>query len=295
MLRGKKAKEVKKRFNALLYGDMGTGKTTFALSLPNVYVIDAEGGATNNKYLKLIDKDGEDNGNYQETEEFDLVMAIVKDLLTLEHPYKTLVVDSITKIYDNLLEKAELEMARRPKKEGKFAHYQYAYKEMKKLLRLIKKLDMNVVITAHLKDKWDDFKVIDTTFDGYKKLGYELDLVLRTEKRGRDDFVGVVIKSRLDGFVPFDSFPLSYAELKARSDLDISYASLVEKSTPVNLISSEQLKELKRLIKLLNIEEVILNKWFTKEKVSSLDHFDELTGKKYIEFLNSKIKGEENV
>lgn len=292
MLRGKKAKEVKKRFNALLYGDMGTGKTTFALSLPNVYVIDAEGGATNNKYLRLIDKDGEENGTYHETEEFDVIMNIIEDLHTLPHPYKTVVLDSMTKIYDNLLEKAELHISSQAKKDGKFAHYQYAYKQMKKLLRLIKKLDMNVIITAHLKDKWDDLKVVGTTFDSYKKLGFEVDLVLRTELRGKNDFIATVIKSRLDGFEPFDTFPLSYEELKARTDLDVSYASLLEPSKPVKLISAEQLKETKRLIKLLNIKEEVVNKWLTKEKVSVLEHFTEECGQKYIDFLNAKITGE---
>ncbi len=87
----------------LIYGTYGTGKTIFGLSFPNVALIDSENGATFyennpqfNKNLRLVD-------NFQSFKELEDTIDDLKDNHE-EYGIETLVIDSETKIYENLKE-----------------------------------------------------------------------------------------------------------------------------------------------------------------------------------------------
>src|SRR3954454_11694535 len=146
MLRAKKPEAVTKRLKLFMFGPAGVGKTTSAIQFPNSYIIDCEKGAEN--YDRLITAS---NSVIFQTTDIHEVIAEVKSLLTERHDYRTLVIDPITTVYNDLLEKCELQVG------SEFGrHYGAANKEMKRLANLIMALDMNVVITAHSKKEYQN-------------------------------------------------------------------------------------------------------------------------------------------
>src|ERR1041385_376185 len=138
-LRAVQPKAVEKRLKALFYGAAGVGKSTAAASFPRPYFIDTERGIENDQYVKLLQQTG---GAVFQTSDFDELMKEVKALLTESHEYKTLVIDPLTTLYNDLLDKSAL------KNGTEFGrHYAEANKQMKHLLNLLLRLDMNVIIT----------------------------------------------------------------------------------------------------------------------------------------------------
>jgi len=279
-LRGMKPKEVKKRLKALFYGAAGVGKTTAAISFPKVYLIDTEKGAENAQYVKLLDKSG---GAVFQTSDFDELLKEVKALLTEKHEFQTLVIDPLTTLYNDLLDKAAL------KTGTDFGrHYNEANKRMKHLLNLLLRLDMNVIITSHAKNEYgQNMAVLGQTFDCYKKLDYLFDLVFEIQKRGKDR-VGIVKKTRIETFQDGETFPFSYDTLAERYGRDVVERDSVSET----LATDEQVSELKRLIELFKMPPEIVEKWLDKANAETLEEMNTDAIQKCIDHLKSKLQGD---
>jgi len=279
-LRAKKPAMIEQRLKALFYGSAGVGKTMAAIQFPKPYIIDTEGSTNKAQYVKQIDKVG---GAVLMTVDFDEMISELKELLTIKHDYKTLVIDSLTNLYNDLLEKAE-------KKVGtEFGrHYGEANKRMKQLLNLLFRIDMNVIITAHSKNEYGtNLAVLGQTFDCYKKLDYLFDLVFEIQKRGTNR-VGIVKKSRIETFPDSDTFPFSYEEIADRYGRNI----LERDAQPQELATPEQVKELTRLIDLLKTPEDVYNKWKSKASAEEWSEMPKDAMDKCIQHLKSTIQGE---
>ncbi len=279
-LRGKKPETIQKRLKAFFYGQAGVGKTTAAIQFPKPYLIDTERGAENDQYVKLLEKSG---GAIFQTADFDEIIHEIKALLTEQHGYKTLVIDPLTIIYNDLLDQASKEVGT---EFGK--HYGEAKKSMNHMFNLLLRLDMNVIITSHAKNEYGkDLSVLGQTYDCYKKLDYLFDLVFEIQKRGKSR-VGIVKKSRLESFKDGEQFPFSYEEIANKYGREVIERDAVAQV----LATSDQIKEIKHLIELLKVPGDIYRKWLEK---SSSEIFEEMpydTIQKCIDHLNSKIKGE---
>src|SRR5688572_12654440 len=118
-LRAKKPVETSKRLKLLMFGGAGDGKTRGSLQFPKPYIIDTERGTEN--YGKYIEDAG---GVVFQTNDMSDVIQEVKSLLTVKHDYCTLVIDPITTLYNDLLDKCEQKVG---SDFGK--HYQAANKE----------------------------------------------------------------------------------------------------------------------------------------------------------------------
>jgi len=98
---GKPKETAPKKPAVLIYGEAGVGKTFGALDFPKPYYIDSERGATNKEYTDKLEKAG---GAYfgveQGSQNFDEVIEQVRALRSEKHDYKTLVLDSKTKIFN---------------------------------------------------------------------------------------------------------------------------------------------------------------------------------------------------
>ncbi|HYE20074.1 MAG TPA: AAA family ATPase, partial [Tepidisphaeraceae bacterium] len=144
MLRAKKPEAVQKRLKLFMFGPAGVGKTTAALNFPNAYIIDGERGTEN--YEKIINASG--SMVFQTTQVEDVITE-VKSLLTEKHEFRTLIIDPITILYNDLLDRSEAKVG------SDFGrHYGAANKQMKRLSSLIMALDLNVVVTAHAKKEY---------------------------------------------------------------------------------------------------------------------------------------------
>ena len=281
VLRAKKPEAIQKRLKALFYGGAGAGKTTAAIQFPSPYLIDTEKGAENDQYTKLLKVSG---GVVFQTSDFDELMKEVKALLTEKHEYKTLIIDPLTTLYNDLLDKSAL------KNGTDFGrHYSEANKQIKHLLNLLLRLDMNVIITSHAKNEYgQNMSVLGQTFDCYKKLDYLFDLVFEVQKRGKDR-IGLVKKSRIESFPDTEHFPFSYDEIAKRYGREILERDAVAEV----LASKEQITEVKRLLELFKIAPEVSQKWLDKVNAETFDEMSTDNIQKVIDHLHTKIKGDE--
>lgn len=279
-LRAKKPEAIEKRLKALFYGSAGVGKTTAAINFPRPYLIDTEKGAENDQYTKILKKSG---GVVFQTSDFDELMKEVKSLLTEKHEYKTLIIDPLTTLYNDLLDKSAI------KNGTEFGrHYADANKQIKHLLNLLLRLDMNVIITSHAKNEYgQNLSVLGQTFDCYKKLDYLFDLVFEIQKRGKER-VGLVKKSRIEAFPDMETFPFSYEEIATRYGKDV----LERDAVAQELADESQVKELERLIDLIKIPQEVSQKWLDKSSSERWEEMPKDAIQKCIDHLKSKIQGE---
>lgn len=276
-LRAVKPTEIQKRLKALFYGASGVGKTMAAIQFPKPYIIDTEGSTDKRQYVEAISKN---DGAVLITTDFDELMAEVKTLLTIKHDYKTLIIDSLTILYNDLLDKAERDVG------SEFGrHYNEANKKMKRLLNLLFRLDMNVIITSHSKNEYGaNLSVLGQTFDCYKKLDYLFDLVFEVQLRGKDR-VGLIKKSRIEALPHGETFPFSYDEIAKRYGRDIlEKAAISEK-----LATKEQVDRLAYLIDLFKVPEETVDKWKDKANAESFDEMNETIIAKCIASLENKL------
>lgn len=275
-LRGIKPTKVEKRLKALFFGPAGSGKTTASINFPRVYLIDTEKGAVNDSYVALLEKNG---GAYFSTSDFDDLMKEVKSLLSEKHEFKTLVIDPLTVVYNDLLDKSALKVGT---EYGR--HYGEANKQMKYLLSLLLRLDMNVIITSHAKNELGkDLSILGQTYDCYKKLDYLFDLVFEVKRQGSSR-VGIVRKTRLESFPDGETFPFSYAEIAKR----YGKAILERDAVPEVLASKEQVSHLKHLVELYKEPAELVQKWLDKAECQTFDEMREDIIAKIIAHLESK-------
>jgi hypothetical protein len=274
-LRARKPEAVTKRLKLFMFGPAGVGKTTAAIQFPNSYIIDCEKGTEN--YDKLVSASG---SVVFQTTDINEVLQEVKSLLTEKHEYRTLVMDPITTIYNDLLEKCEHKVG-----TDFGRHYGEANKTMKRLANLIMALDMNVVITAHAKAEYgQNFSKIGYTFDGWKQLDYWFDLVVELGKKGKKRFAKIV-KTRLEQFPDEDVFEWSYDSIKKRYDVAI----LERDAAPVSLSNPDQIREIKDLLALVRLPEGTTEKWFNKAGVDNWEDMPADVIAKCIEYVKNRL------
>jgi hypothetical protein len=208
------------------------------------------------------------------------VIAEVKSLLTEKHEFRTLVIDPITPIYNDLLEKCE---ARVGSDFGR--HYGAANKEMKRLANLIMALDMNVVITAHAKTEYgDNLRKLGYTFDGWRQLDYWFDLVIELGKKGRKRN-GKVVKTRIETFPDEDVFEWSYDAIKARYDA----STLEREAQAVKLATPQQVGEMNALLNVVRLPEGLVEKWFSKANIDQWEDMPAEAMSKCLDYVKSRF------
>src|SRR6266700_1006920 len=271
----------------MLSGKPGTGKSFFALNAPAPYLLDTEGGATREQYVgKLLKQGGSYLGIEQGSQDFAEVINQVRELATTKHPYKTLIIDSFSKLYN--IEAAAAE-ERGGSDFGK--DKREADKPTRKLLNWLGRLDMTVILVCHQKDKWirqgGQLIMEGSTFDGYKKLDYELDLWLETKLVGTSRYA-TIVKSRIEGFPVGTDIDLDFASFEKLYGRAVVEAPV----KPIVLAGESQVAVIKRLVGLLKVSQDEFDKWLTKAQATEPEDLSTENAEKMLKFLNGKIKGE---
>jgi hypothetical protein len=127
----------------------------------------------------------------------------------------------------------------------------------RQLISWIDRIDMNVILICHEKALWgkdSDGKQsqIGTTFDGYEKLEYELNLALNIVKQGSSR-KAVVKKTRLTQFAEGSYFDWNYetfANLYGKERIEGVVKQIV-------LATEEQLEEIKILLDKIKLTDSI--------------------------------------
>ncbi len=241
----------------VIFGLPGSGKSWSAIEFPNVFYVDTESGVDLDHYRKkLKDAGGLYFGPEDGSLDFPTVLEQVQALATEDHDRKTLVIDSLSKLYNNQIVLTQEKMAKAGIEDAFGASKKEAIGYMRRLVAWINKLDLNVVLVHHQKSQWKDGKEVGMTFDSWEKLEYELHLVLRIAKSGPDRraYVG---KSRLAQFPEGESFPWSFTEFAKRYGADVIGRAAVKQ----NLATEEQRKQYADLLLKVKIPADTLDKW----------------------------------
>lgn len=285
-LRAKNPKAAKqKKPKMLIAGPPGVGKTWGAMGFPNAYLIDCEGGATLSHYTDKLAKSGgvymgpEDGAN-----DFAVVVAEVRSLATTTHHYKTLIIDSYSKLFNTkvsdkaeAMEKAGSDMDKTFGREKK-----PAISYTRQMISWFDRLDMNVLLICHEKDVWEDGKVVGKSYDGWDKLAYELDFTLQIFKQGtsRKARVG---KCRLSQFKEGEVFDWNYETFASRYGKDVIEAD----HQAVAPATAEQVELVRGLAGLYKLDDETKVKWFEKAGVETWAEMDGATIQKCIDHLKS--------
>lgn len=279
-LRGVKAEETQQRLKVFFYGAAKVGKTTASIQFPKPYWIDTEGSADKPIYVQLMKKSG---GVVFQTQDFEEVVKEVKLLMTEKHEFKTLIIDSFTILYNDLVDKFEVKMG------SEFGrHITAANKRVKHLLNLLLRLDMNVIITSHSKNEYGgNMVVLGQTFDCYKKLDYLFDLIVEVQKRGKER-IAVIKGSRFDCFKEDECFPFTYEEIASRYGKEV----MEKEAIPVKIAEFNQVVEIMKLIDLVKTPQETIDKWLKKANSETLEDMPYDSIQKCIEHLKTSIKGE---
>lgn len=243
----------------LIFGKPGVGKTWAALDFPSVYYIDSEGGANLPRYTDKLKKSG---GVYmgpdQGANDFSVVTEEIVTLATTKHAFRTLVIDSYSKLFGTAIsaEHERMERAGRDMEKTYGAEKKPALNWTRRWLRWFEKLDMNVILICHEKDEYKDGKLNGTTFDGWDKLAHELHLALQVVKQGPSRKARVV-KTRLEHFPDAEVFEWSFDEFARRYGREV----IEEAATPVQLATPEQVKQFADLLAVVKVDPKVAEKW----------------------------------
>lgn len=276
-----KQPEVKpaKRAKILVSGAAGAGKTFFSLNFPNVYYMDNEGGAEREQYQKLLTKSG---GVYFGKEEgandFDEIIKEIKALSTEKHDYKTVVIDSLSHVYNQCASEAEARVGNAFGADKKEAN-----KPCRQLLRWIEKIDMNVVLICHEKADWgnrDKDGQPSTTYDAYDKVSYSLDLWLEFK-----DKKIITRKTRIETFpegLIIERDYKKFAELFGAVDIN-------KEVKAIKLAHPKQIEAAIKLAQGLNMQQDDINKLLKKVNAETWEELQEEQILSCISFMQDKI------
>lgn len=260
------------RPKVLIFGKPGAGKTWTALDFPGAYLIDCEGGANLSHYTdKLKASGGLYLGPDQGSNDFATVTDEIVTLATTKHDRKTLIIDSISKLFNTAVsaEHERMEKAGRDMEKTFGAEKKPALNWLRRWLRWFEKLDMTVLLIAHEKDLYRDGKLIGVTFDCWDKLEYELHLAMNVVKQGSSRKARVT-KSRLLAFPDAEVFDWSYATFAERFGREVMEAQ----SESVVMSTPEQAKQLADLLAVVKVDAKVLEKWEENGEAAELTSDD---------------------
>jgi len=269
----------------MIFGSAGAGKTFTSMDFPDVYLFDTEGGANRTQYTeKLKNSGGAYFGIEQGSQSFNTVIEQVQALATEDHRYKTIVIDSATKIY----EMARAEAAEtggdafgKDKKE--------ANRPARRLMHWLQKVDMNVILICHEIAQWGiDNKGERTqtgvTYDAWPKLDYDLDLALHIRKQGPQRLARIT-KSRLMSFGEGENFDWSYENFAARYGKEV----IERQPKKIDLATPEQVAEFQRLIKVVKLDAENRNDKLIIDNQESIAETESAKAVKIIDYLKRKV------
>lgn len=276
---GKKPELIKRgKPKFILSGKSGVGKTFFMLDFPKPFIIDCEGGAIEPQYVEKMKEVGAEYfGKEEGSQDFKTVINELKWLATNKHDRQTLIIDSFSKLYNLTAAIAEETVGNVYAADKKAAQ-----KPTRQLQVWMDRLDMTIALVCHSKPKWENGQPTGTTtFDGWDKLEYDLNLWIELVQTGKRRDV-VVRKSRIEGFILGNSYPADYESFSKLYGSEI----INKPSEQITLATSEQVAEAKSLVSFRNISEEAQK---TSLKKYDVEQWEELSSEE-IKTIIEKLK-----
>lgn len=273
----------------LIFGRPGVGKTYTSLEFPRCYFIDTEAGANMKHYVDRLDASGGVYlGQEQGSNDFPTVLEQIQALATEDHPYQTLIIDSVSHLFGTEVANEQERMAAERKKDEYGASRKGSVSYMRRIVNWMDRLDMNVILIAHERNEYGlvsgKSEVVGKTFDCWDKLEYILHLALHITKTGPTRRAGVR-KTRLLGFPEGDSFEWSYDSFADRYGRDI-----IEGERKKSVVASpEQLSELSELMDKVKMPDDWLEKCLKRGKSERVEDMESHAIEAMIKMLKDKL------
>jgi hypothetical protein len=200
-LKGSEPIQEEQRLKVFIYGPPGSGKTLAALQFKNSYIIDTS--KETSRYWKLIKENNSVVFNCSDPYE---IMEEIKKLINEPHGFKTLIIDEATTLYQNIqaswTDRFIAAAETKKNKENLLDDFGMRYwdkvkRDWRRLIDLIRNVDMNVIVNAHQKDKYgSNQNIIGITSDSEKNDEYVFDFVFRLIVRGKE-YKAITEKQRI--------------------------------------------------------------------------------------------------
>jgi hypothetical protein len=276
------------RLKLLLFGMTGAGKTTASV-WPDAYIIDTEHGTDH--YGQML---AGRNCAVLHTTDIEEASRHIRELMSTEHDFKTLVIDPITTLYEDsqnrwtdrytTFHQDKGETGKAEMQDFGPAYWGKVKREQKQFISLLKRIDMNVIVTAHEKDKYAPgagLTIIGQTFDGLKGLDYLFDTVLRLTLEG-DKRMARPIKDRTGKFP--EPFEYEYDTI-----LSAWGEALARKAEAVKFATGEQVEQIRKLLEVVKVRDDWETDVLRKAEVDSWSEMDSDTIGKCIDTLTKKL------
>jgi hypothetical protein len=299
----KKVEETKTALKILAFGAHSTGKTTFALTFPEIAAIDTEDGMAfykKNKNIKLI---------FTTSSAIKTEKALEEAIRTFKNTgIKTVVLDTETKIYENLqhsaLEVAEKRAAKNNQdaenvilSQREWGRLKLIGKRIKSKQIMLAKHGINIISIAQEKELKkpignNDYLVIGYAPDCQKKIEHDFDIVLRfytkVDNQSKNvnyyaevykDRTGQHKKGDIIQSPTFDCWKKIYDEHQSLKEDIINFNSDIDTDASVMTSMAETddavIKEFtKRYTKLKDEEKANVKKLIEKEEIDILKHIN---------------------
>ena len=276
------------RAKIIISGKAGVGKTVFAMQFPGVAFIDVEGSAEREWYADQLQASGASYfGRDDGSQDIAQVINLVKWLATNKHDFKTVVIDSFSKLYS--IEAARCSKLKRNGKEigtDFGADRREANKQVRILFEWIDKLDMNVILICHSKQDYLS-ETNETTFDGMNLMDHELDLWIEVILQGTEKRLIRVRKQRLQGFKLNEKFPLDFEAFAKKYGQQHLNASVTTIETAPEALTGR----LTALVREAGIGQGTVDKWLQKAKVQQITELPEDVVKSCIQYCEGRLNG----
>lgn len=212
----------KKKFKIFLWGPEGSYKTRVMLLLGH--------NPTGEKALAVIDPEfGTDhyieefpNIKRAQSPEADDIHSAARQIIAQPGSIKILGLDTFSIYYESLVAKyADLYLKRELRSAGHKTEYytlqprdyQPINREASKFVRLLLRSDLHVIVNCQQKDEWsENMKVIGQKPDGWKRLPYYFDVIIKIEKDKKNKFKAICEKDRTHHLKVGEAIPWGSAE-----------------------------------------------------------------------------------
>lgn len=255
------------RIIALIAGESGTGKSFFVANLHHALIYDTDiGGGLAYADLRIARNKSErvQVGSYPEILE-DLKRRQAAKLLG---GVVTLAIDHLSALHQ------ESCIRNNPKDERDFGRSSdIATREWRRIREFARTQDFNLIVTAHMKAKWENEKAVGVIADAGKNLEGDVSIGLQVRRSSAYPSTAWVQKWRRDpederGKIP-STFPFTIEAFEK-----LAGAGLSAPREPIQLASAAQVEKINNLLLVTKLPEGIIEKWHKKAGVES---FSEMT------------------